>query len=133
MNLQLRTSLGRFLIVGSTTVLVDLAAYSALALAGMAIDVAKAVGFLTGTLFAYFANRTYTFRATGSAIVFLKFLFIYFLALCLNVGVNHAFIVLFAGLRFTYESAFVTATGVSAIFNYLGMRYIVFTHSGPGR
>ena len=61
-----------FLIVGASTVLVDFMTYRGLIqFQVMEVDMAKATGFLVGTLFAYFANRFWTFghksHASGSA------------------------------------------------------------------
>ena len=61
-----------FLIVGASTVLVDLMTYRGLIqFQVMEVDMAKATGFLVGTLFAYFANRFWSFshnsHAPGSA------------------------------------------------------------------
>lgn len=87
---MIRRELTIFLVVGSLTVLVDFLTYRGLIWAQLlGVDVAKAIGFLTGTVFAYFANRYWTFgqkpHAAGSA---WRFIVVYSLTLAVNVLVN---------------------------------------------
>ena len=59
---MIKREFGIFLIVGSLTVLVDFAVYRGLLWLDItSIDLAKGVSFLAGTIFAYFANRFWTF------------------------------------------------------------------------
>jgi len=69
---MIKRELGVFLVVGSLTVLFDFMTYRGLVWTSwLGIDLAKALGFLAGTLFAYFANRLWTFghqeHAPGSS------------------------------------------------------------------
>jgi len=115
-------------------VLLDLAAYRALLLADVPVDWAKAAGFIAGTLFAYFANRLFTFQAQGGGRVFAAFLGLYAITLCCNVAVNHAALLILPRGEVPLAIAFVLATAVSATLNFIGMRFAVFTRangSGP--
>ena len=59
---MIKRELAIFLVVGATTVLLDFVSYQGLVeFEMMTVDIAKATGFLIGTLFAYFANRFWTF------------------------------------------------------------------------
>ena len=118
--------LRRFLIVGSTTVLVDFATYSAMLAVGLGIDPAKGLGFIVGTIFAYLANRRWTFEAGRTQGRFPRFLALYLTTLVVNVGVNAALVALAGTATLALGFAFVIATGVSASLNFLGMKYIVF-------
>jgi putative flippase GtrA len=124
--LSTSVQLRRFLIVGSTTVLVDFATYTLCLALGLPIDPAKGLGFVAGTFFAYLANRFWTFDAAGTQGRFWHFLALYLTTLVINVGVNAAVVALVGvstpGLGF----AFVVATGVSASLNFVGMKFIVF-------
>jgi putative flippase GtrA len=125
---MIKREFGIFLIVGSLTVLLDFSTYRSLVWLGIAgIDIAKAIGFLTGTLFAYFANRFWTFghktHAPGSA---WRFALLYAVTLGTNVLVNSLALKLFANVII----AFLLATGISAMLNFLGMKLFVFkSHS----
>jgi putative flippase GtrA len=124
---MMRRELARFLVVGTLTVLVDLIVYRGiLATALASVAAAKAAGFLGGTVFAYFANRAWTFGHTapapGSA---LRFALVYGATLLANVAVNAAALAQGAGTT----PAFLAATAVSAALNFAGMKYLVFRAS----
>ncbi len=93
----------------------------------MEVDVAKATGFLVGTLFAYFANRFWTFghksHAPGSA---WRFSALYASTLGANVLINALALRLLADVAATLQLAFLLATGFSACLNFLGMKLFVF-------
>ena len=113
-----------FLIVGAATVAVDFCIYQA-ALAVLAqLHLAKAVGFISGTVFAYFANRFWTFGDLFSdAYSFARFGALYTCTLGLNIVVNASILAFFPGAP---TLAFLAATACSATLNFLGMKYYVF-------
>ncbi len=117
-----------FLIVGASTVLFDFIIYRGLIeFQVMAVDMAKATGFLFGTLFAYFANRFWTFgqksHAPGSA---WRFSALYASTLGANVLINELALKLLDDIAIAFQLAFILATGVSASLNFLGMKLFVF-------
>ena len=117
-----------FLIVGASTVLVDFMTYRGLIqFQVMEVDMAKATGFLVGTLFAYFANRFWTFghksHAPGSA---WRFSALYASTLGANVLINAVALKLLVDTAVAFQLAFLFATGVSASLNFLGMKLFVF-------
>ncbi len=125
---MIKRELKIFLIVGVTTVLVDFIAYRGLlSLDIIALDMAKAIGFLSGTLFAYFANRFWTFghktHASGSA---WRFMILYASTLATNVLINSLALTLLADMFSAIQVAFLLATGVSAVLNFLGLKFFVF-------
>jgi putative flippase GtrA len=125
---MIRRELAIFLIVGILTVLFDFLSYRSL----IRFDVfdtnmAKAIGFLIGTLFAYFANRFWTFgdkpHQPGSA---WRFTILYASTLGTNVLVNSLMLKLFVNTTDAIQLAFLIATWVSACLNFLGMKLFVF-------
>lgn len=132
---MIRKELAVFLIVGGSTVLVDYATYMALLTwTTTATDVAKGIGFLTGTVYAYFANRIWTFghhqTSPGSA---WRFALLYLLTLAANIAINAGTLAVLSELPIARHAAFVVATSVSATLNFLGMKLYVFraAHSHP--
>lgn len=128
---MIKRELGVFLVVGSLTVLIDFLIYRGLVWTQwLNIDQAKTIGFLGGTLFAYFANRIWTFgrqdHAQGSV---WRFALLYTITLGANVLVNAGCLTLFSALPFAIQAAFLIATGVSAVLNFLGMKLFVFRAS----
>jgi putative flippase GtrA len=125
---MIRRELLVFLVVGSLTVLLDFLSYRCLLWTGWTgTGTAKAAGFITGTVFAYFANRTFTFghrtHAPGSA---WRFALLYAVSLGANVGVNALALSVLAGMAMAVQGAFLVATGVSTVLNFLGMKWFVF-------
>ena len=130
---MIKRELAIFLVVGTLTVLVDFLTYRGLIWINLlGIDWAKAIGFLVGTLFAYFANRIWTFghtaHAPGSA---WRFSVLYSFTLGANVWVNALALVLMKEALMAVPIAFILATGVSASLNFLGMKLFVFKAPSP--
>lgn len=128
---MIKRELAIFLLVGATTVLLDFVSYRGLiGFEVMPIDMAKATGFLIGTLFAYFANRFGTFghkpHVPGSA---WRFAVLYASTLGANVLINALALKLFADAIAAIALSFLVATGVSATLNFLGMKFFVFRPS----
>jgi putative flippase GtrA len=124
----MKRELVTFLIVGSLTVLIDFLGYRGLVWSGLySINEAKTVGFLTGTLFAYYANRFWTFgqtkHATGS---WWRFVVLYAATLGVNVGGNSIVLTAMSSSKLAIPIAFVLATGLSATLNFVGMKLFVF-------
>lgn len=122
-----RKQLQRFLMVGGTTVFIDFAIYCLGFSCGLDKSVAKSIAFLVGTVFAYFANKAWTFEAekhTGGGVSL--FILVYSVTLLVNVAVNALFLWALDGFPLKIVIAFVIATGTSATLNFLGMKYIVF-------
>lgn len=120
-----------FLVIGTLTVLIDFSTYRGLVELGViSVDFAKGISFLVGTTFAYFANRMWTFghnnHAPGSA---WRFILLYAATLGANVGVNALMLHIFAKAAFAVQLAFLVATGISAVLNFLGMKWFVFKTS----
>ena len=123
-----RDSALRFLVVGALTVAIDLVFYRLTMFTGLSTGAAKATGFIVGTLFAYVANRTWTFSAKGSASFreIAKFGAVYGGSLVTNVAVNGLILGLLGKGEAALIVAFLVATAVSAMLNFLGMKFLVF-------
>jgi len=117
----------RFIIVGITTVLVDFAVYLLLLAIDFETSLAKALSFCSGAIFAYFANRGYTFQSKSKgALGFILFSLLYISTLMINVGVNELVLDTLSMMHLHIIIAFLTATSLSATINYFGMKYIIF-------
>jgi putative flippase GtrA len=131
----MRKEVLRFLVVGFTTVAIDYLTYRVLVTLGAAYSPAKATSFIVGTVFAYFANRFWTFGGHGTSPArgsVPRFAILYATTLLCNVAVNSVLLSVFSGYPFAIQGAFVVATGVSATLNFLGMKYLVFKPHAAG-
>lgn len=126
-----KRQLSRFLVVGTTTVALDMVVYTGLLALAVPVSISKAIGFVAGTIFAYNANRVWTFSVFGGQRAIFRFLIVYFSGLALNVGANSLFVAILGQGEITILIAFIAATGFSAIYNFLGMKFFVFTKNIP--
>ena len=124
----LDSEIGRFLFIGSLTVLFDLFIYLfLLAILNISSELSKGLGFSCGAIFAYFANRNFTFNSYVKGILAFSFFWaLYVTTLFVNIAVNELGLSFFKKDNFSIGLAFLMATGVSASLNFIGMKYFVF-------
>jgi len=125
---MIKQELKVFLVVGVLTVLVDFCTYRLILwLLQSNVSIAKGVSFFVGTVFAYWANRRFTFKVQkpmrGDVV---RFALVYLISLGLNVGINTLVLHGVGRTQITLLIAFVLATGVSAAFNFIGMKWFAF-------
>jgi len=125
-----RRQLSRFVIVGLLCVATDGVVYAVAGRCGLSQDLAKGVGYLAGMALGFVLNKAWTFgsrRAAGSEAA--TYVALYAITLLVNIGLNHATLTVIAGRLVPSAAAalaFLVATGVTTVLNYLGMRYITF-------
>jgi putative flippase GtrA len=126
-KLLLEREVMRFLIVGSTTVLVDLICYFVLVNLDYDTHLSKGISFSAGTVFAYFANSSYTFQGSKrSSLNFFIFCLLYLSTLVVNIVTNEIVLESMSRTNISFVFAFILATTLSAILNFIGMKYYVF-------
>lgn len=123
-------SAARFLLVGGTTVLIDAAIYTLLGALGVEYGIAKTISFLLGAVFAYFANWRFTFGGRRNRWSEVLFVVVYLCALGINVLLNDLVRAFDPGSALLAVVAFLVATGVSAVWNFVGMSLFVFRRPG---
>jgi putative flippase GtrA len=123
---ETRVQLVRFLVMGTTSVLVDLGVYRLLAAQfGMHIDFAKAISYWFGVLVGFAGNKFWTFRSGQKSIREpLSYAVLYCATMFANIGCNRA-VLSIVGPQAT-GLAFLFATGVTTCLNFVGMRFLVF-------
>lgn len=131
---MIRKEASIFIVVGLLTVVIDFLVYRGIVW-GLLDDVnlAKAIGFLAGTIFSFFANKLWTFghkdHAQGSV---WRFAPLYGLTLLVNIYVNALVLSILSGPEKAILVAFITATVLSAFINFIGMKYFVFRAENKG-
>jgi len=117
----------RFLAVGSATVFVDLVCYFALVNLGYNTHLSKGVSFSAGAIFAYFANSGYTFQGSKKRISnFFIFCWLYLSTLVINIVTNEMILESMDRTNISFVFAFIIATMLSTVLNFIGMKYYVF-------
>jgi len=116
-----------FLIIGILTVLIDYLVYFLSRKFFINISQAKAFGFISGTVFAFLANRNITFKNHNNIWRHLyKFLILYSGTLFINVTINNSLLNWLSDFQYKVQLSFLIATSTSAIINFVGMKYFVF-------
>jgi putative flippase GtrA len=121
-----RIQLLRFLVIGVSCVLVDLAIYRVLVVQfGLRVDVAKAISYWGGVIVGFVGNKFWTFRSQQKSLREpLSYFALYCVTMGANIGCNGA-VLSILGPNAT-GLAFIFATGVTTCLNFIGMRFLVF-------
>ena len=131
MFLGLKRELPIFLVVGACTVLIDYLIYQS-CIYGQVVntEIAKSIGFIAGTTFAYVANKFWTFkRYSHTHASIYRFIALYTSTLITNVTLNSLILHVATGFEYANIFAFFIATSISAGLNFTGMKYFVFTNN----
>lgn len=127
MHAKLNTKFKRFIIVGVSTVIIDICIYFVLLKTGLYISISKSISFFTGAIYSYLVNKKWTFNTVGNSKMFLKFLLVYVAALMLNTFINNFILGLFYYINNkTIVISFFCATFISAVFNFSFLNKYVF-------
>jgi putative flippase GtrA len=122
---ETRKQLLRFLVVGTSSVAVDYAVYRLLAESPLSADAAKGVSYLAGVVVGYFGNKWWTFESSRrSAAEPVVYLALYAATLAVNVACNRAALAILGGDA--TPIAFLFATGVTTLLNFVGMKKVAF-------
>lgn len=113
----------RFLVAGSCSVITDALVYWFLGEVGWNVSVAKLISFISGSIVGFVINKLWTFESKGQLHTeMLKYVLLYTTTIVLNVWSNH----LVLDLTGLWWFAFLFATGLSTVCNFLGMKFFVF-------
>lgn len=123
---ETRGQIARFLVIGGASVAVDLAVYAILtAFTPLSWAAAKGLSYAAGVVVGYFGNKFWTFqsasRSVGEPALYLM---LYALTLALNIGCNQLALAAL-GPQFKL-GAFLFATGITTVTNFLGMKLVAF-------
>lgn len=124
---NMNKSFHRFLIVGAVSTAVNYALFVMLfTTTALSYLVASMIGYISGMLFGYVLNRSWTFGADVPSTLHEIFLYaaVYAFSLALNT------VVLAGGVEVVGLSpliANIVAIGVSTCSNYIGLRFFVFS------
>ena len=119
---QIKKELKRFLVAGISAVGTDLVTYYIL-LNYLDTDISKGISFLLGTIVAFIINKYWTFeKKEKSYREIVQFGILYTFTLGANI-VTNKFILDIYNITLL---AFLIATGVSTVMNFIGQKWWVF-------
>ncbi len=114
------------MVVGTFCVFIDYGIYSALTTgAGLTVNVSKGLSYLVGIVVGFLLNKSWTFESSRrpwrEAITYFA---LYAVTLVVNVNCNRLVLDLIGADHRMF--AFVVATGVTTVLNFIGMRLVTF-------
>ncbi len=128
MKTSVLLELKKFLTVGTIAVFLDWGIYLTLTkFMSVGAVPSKGLSYIVGTIFAFIANGRLVFQSDLAPASFLKHLLLYTFSLLANT-----LFFAFWQLNFSFDSAIIlgsallTATFVSTVINFVGMRFWVF-------
>lgn len=129
--MQTKTQAFRFIISGGLSAIPDLGLTWVLNyLLGVAVPVARTVGFIVGTITAYMINRRWTFQAEGSARRFGQVMVLYAITYFVNVGGQTLLQGLFRDWGLSHQialvAAFVISQGTATVINFVVQKLFIF-------
>ena len=118
-----------FFIAGISAVFFDFLSYT-LTIEFLGRILSKIIGFYSGVLVSFLINSSLTFRKTGkrffSKTYFFRYIILLSINMFINVCINYFLLKYFYNLNNITLIAFYTATFFSMIFNFVGMKLVVF-------
>lgn len=129
-RVPLATQLFRFIMTGVVGAVVDFGSTYLLHLVGLSDGLSKTVGFILGTLTAYFINRRWTFQAAPSTRRFIVTMCSYLLTYVVQLGL---YMVCIPWLEdhdlsgfWVRAISFVVAQGTATVLNFIIQRWVIF-------
>ena len=118
------SSLGKFAVTGLAGTILDFLAFNLVLLLTGNPVLSRGIGYVFGTLWAFFVNRSWVFKSQNGISSIFPFLALYgssgFVAVTIQSFLNES-----SGIFIAYLCSLVGAS----VMNFLGMRFLVFRGS----
>lgn len=116
-----------FIVIGLTSVLIDTCAYLLLFYLSELVNFSKFISFIAGAVFSYYGNKNITFSVKAKKSTPIYFSLVYLISLGLNIIVNNFSLYIFQNKEIlSVIISFFIATTISAIFNFIMIKFFVF-------
>lgn len=120
----------RFLVGGGSAVITDYISYRILLYIGINMSAAKVISYVCGAVLGFVINKLWTFESIGfSKAEIIKYIMLYMVSACVNAGINKV-VILVVNMQII---AFLCATGISTVLNFLGQKFFVFVKRGDSK
>lgn len=129
---MIQRQLGIFILNGLISVSFAYLIYWTLVEVGMlGINVANGLAYVSGMSYGFFANKKWTFhdRELIAGMKIFRYIYLHVFTLLVNVTVNSVVLGSIRGIYGDMLFAFLVAISVTAILNFLGLKYWVFNRN----
>lgn len=116
----------KFLVGGGSAVLTDFALYHLLMFLGVGVDISKLISYIIGAAVGFVINKLWTFQSSKFKFSEIyKYILLYVFSAVVNSFVNKL------AIQISEISllAFLAATSVSTVINFLGQKFFVFNNT----
>jgi len=118
----------RFIVVGVSSVIIDFTLYMWLVTIDVPTYLSRGVSYFITLLYAYLLNTYYAFRVGKITWgLFFRYWSLYGLVLVFNVILNEELLLLFNKEKYSIVVIYLFITGISAIINFAGLKYFIFS------
>lgn len=112
----------KFLVGGGSAVIVDFLVYTLLK-RSIDVSLSKAISYIAGALLGFIINKLWTFESKKFKVSeIVKYALLYAFSAGANTAVNGVVLKIISSNGY----AFLCATGVSTVINFLGQKFLVF-------
>ena len=113
----------RFLVGGGSAVLTDFLTYRLLVYAGLDVSPSKAISYVLGAGVGFLINKFWTFESKQfRPAEIVLYILLYACSACINT-VSNKLVLQLTGMTVL---AFLAATGISTVINFIGQKFLVF-------
>lgn len=115
------------MVVGGLSFSIDTCLYFSGLQIGLSAAFSKTISFSAGMVFSFLLNRKYTFQTVEAKYGKFNFIAIYGISLSMNICINSFLLGQIDDSLIPLEwVAFLTASLISVVFNFFGLKYVVF-------
>ena len=129
---RLARQVSRFLVIGGCSAATDFACYLLLLVTcGLPSAPAKGISYAAGMVIGFFGNKFWTFESPGRSLSEpMLYTAWYAFTLIINMATN-GLVLSLLGTQ-ARGTAFLTATALTTVMNFLGLKLIAFRHAASG-
>lgn len=116
----------RYFCIGVSGVLIDASIYSLLLAFSVQLETAKGIGITTAVIYGYYLNASWTFQGIINSTSLMRYCVLYGSSIAINIAINSCIIGTLGRNLLFIVIAFLVATTISMIINFIGLKFWVF-------
>ena len=119
--------IARYVAVGGSAVLLDFIIYRSVIFTLGLITLAKVIGYISGTVYSFCVNRTFTFKCNNFYYrQIVAYVAVYIASMFINVAINSIGLFLLGDGEMGVNTSFTIAAVITSVFNFVCIKKFVF-------